>query len=316
MERKVKKVAILGQGLIGSSITRAIFHRNLPLEVVVTDASEQVCKRLLELGLGRAKVVFSNEEAVKDADLVIGCVPVASYASMVKEVAPHLKLGAILSDVGSVKEAVIEQTLPHVPGNVDFVPAHPIAGTEFSGPDAGLPKLFSDRWCIVTPAENSNEEAVTAVCSFWESIGSKVEVMSAEEHDHVLAITSHLPHLSAFSIFHTARKHEESSGTPVAQYSAGTFRDFTRVALSNPHMWRDIIMLNHKALSEAFEQFSRDMKNILAAAEEGDNRRLEELISESRKMRAENINEEDFSRKKAKVTDAFPSEIAKPYSTD
>ncbi|MEM9277548.1 MAG: prephenate dehydrogenase/arogenate dehydrogenase family protein [Pseudomonadota bacterium] len=316
MTRRIKKVAILGQGLIGSSITRAIYHRNLPLEVVITDASRKVCERLLELGLGRAKVVFSNAEAVKDADLVIVCVPVASFASIVAEIAPHLKSGAILSDVGSVKAAIVEQSLPHIPEGVDLVPAHPIAGTEFSGPDAGLPKLFAGRWCIVTPTENSDPEAVAAVEGFWESIGSKVEIMSAEEHDHTLAITSHLPHLSDFSIFHTARNHEEKTGTPVTQYSAGTFRDFTRVALSNPHMWRDIIMLNHKALSRAFEQFSLDMQNILKAAEEGDLQKLEELISESRKMRAANIDEQDFTRKKVKVTDSMPSEIVKPYSTD
>ncbi|MEM9332408.1 MAG: prephenate dehydrogenase/arogenate dehydrogenase family protein [Pseudomonadota bacterium] len=316
MTFKIKKVAILGQGLIGSSITRAIFHQNLPLDVVVTDASKKVCERLLELGLGRAKVVFSNAEAVENADLIIGCVPVASFAGVVADIAPHLKQGAILSDVGSVKEAVIEQSSAILPDGVEFIPAHPLAGTEFSGPDAGLPKLFVDRWCIVTPLETSTSAAVHAVKSFWEGLGSKVQIMSAKEHDQILAITSHLPHLSAFSIFHTARNHEQKSGTAVAQYSAGTFRDFTRVALSNPQMWRDIIMLNHQALSEAFDQFSQDMRKILNAAEDGDYERLEELISESRKMRAENINEQDFTRKKVRVTEQNPSEIAKPYSTD
>ncbi|MGI9353276.1 MAG: prephenate dehydrogenase/arogenate dehydrogenase family protein [Rhizobiaceae bacterium] len=316
MTRRIKKIAILGQGLIGSSITRAIFQRNLPLEVVVTDASKKVCERLLELGLGRAKVVFSNKEAVEGADLVIGCVPVASYSKLVEEIAPFLKSGAILSDVGSVKAAVIEASRPFVPEQVEFVPAHPIAGTEFSGPDAGKPKLFADRWCIVTPTENTDPDAVASVKAFWESIGSRVEVMSAEAHDKTLAITSHLPHLSAFSIFHTAKAHEEKTGTPAAQYSAGTFRDFTRVALSNPHMWRDIFLLNREALSEAFEQFAVDMRKILKAAEEGDLEKLEGLISDSGKMRSENINEDDFARKKVKVSDALPSEIAKPYSTD
>ena len=201
MTRRVKKVAILGQGLIGSSITRAIYQRNLPLDVVVTDASRKVCDRLLELGLGRAKVVFSNKDAVEGADLVIGCIPVASYSKLVEEIAPYLKPGAILSDVGSVKAAVIDASRQFIPDDVEFVPAHPIAGTEFSGPDAGKPKLFADRWCIVTPTENSDPDAVASVTAFWESIGSKVEVMSAEAHDKTLAITSHLPHLSAFSIF-------------------------------------------------------------------------------------------------------------------
>ncbi len=314
--RKIKKIAILGQGLIGSSITRAIFQRNLPLDVVITDASRKVCDRLLELGLGRAKVVFSNREAVEDADLVVGCVPVASFAGLVEQIAPHLKPGAILSDVGSVKSAIIEESEPYVPAGVNLVPAHPIAGTEFSGPDAGKPKLFVDRWCIVTPPENSDPEAVKAVVNFWESIGSKVEIMSAKEHDYTLAITSHLPHLSAFSIFHTANGHEGKTGTAVAQYSAGTFRDFTRVALSNPHMWRDIFLLNREALSEVFEQYVEDMRRILKSAQDGDLEQLQGLISQSRKMRSENINEDDFTGKKAKVTQNQPSEITRPYSTD
>lgn len=314
--RKIRKVAILGQGLIGSSITRAIFQRNLPLEVVITDASKKVCERLLELGLGRAKVVFSNEEAVKDADLVIGCVPVASFSGLVKDISPFLKSGAILSDVGSVKKAVIDESLPFLPQGVDFIPAHPIAGTEFSGPDAGKPKLFVDRWCIITPTEDSSDDAVDAVTNFWEGLGSKVETMSAEEHDYTLAITSHLPHLSAFSVFHTANNHEQKTGTPVAEYSAGTFRDFTRVALSNPHMWRDIILMNREALSDVFEQFVEDMQRILKAAEENDLDKLEELISQSRKMRSASINEKDFTVKKTKVTKSRPSEIMRPYSSD
>lgn len=316
MKRRIKNVAIIGQGLIGSSITRAIFHHDLPLDVVVTDASKSVCERLLELGLGRAKVVFSNREAVEDADLIIGCVPVASYSKLVEDIAPFLKPGAILSDVGSVKAAIIRESTPFLPSGVEFVPAHPLAGTEFSGPDAGKPKLFVDRWCIVTPAENSSDEAIEAVQSFWEGIGSKVEVMSADEHDYTLAITSHLPHLSAFSIFHTAKAREDLTGTAVVKYSAGTFRDFTRVALSNPQMWRDIILLNKDSLTEVFEQFVVDMRKLLKAADDGDLEKLEELISESRQMRGENINENDFTRKKVKVSKSRPSEIAKPYSTD
>ena len=316
MSRRIRKIAIIGQGLIGSSITRAIYHHNLPFEVTVTDASKKVCERLLELGLGRAKVVFSNEEAVEDADLVIGCVPVASFASLTEDIAPHLKPGSILSDVGSVKEAVIEKSRPFLPAGIHFIPAHPLAGTEFSGPDAGKPKLFQDRWCILTPAEGSDRSAVASVQKFWEDMGSKVHVMSAEEHDYTLAITSHLPHLSAFSIFHTAQAREEGTGNPVARFSAGTFRDFTRVAVSNPQMWRDIFLLNKKALKDAFDRYVIDMQAILAAAEDGDMERLEALISESRKMRTDNINEEDYTRKKKPVSKSAPSEIIRPYSTD
>lgn len=316
MKRRIKKVSIIGQGLIGSSITRAIFQKDLPLDVTITDQSKKVCERLLELGLGRARVVFSSVEAVKDADLVIACVPVASFSQLVKIIAPAMKPGSILSDVGSVKGAIMRESEPLIPHDIDFVPGHPLAGTEFSGPDAGKPKLFIDRWCILTPSESTNQDAVDEVQKFWESIGSKVAIMSADEHDRTLAITSHLPHVSAFSIFHTARSYEEKSGTPVAQYSAGTFRDFTRVALSNPQMWRDILLLNHEALSDTFEQFVADMRNILKAAEQGDAELVERLISDSRKMRSSSINEEDFTKQKVKITPTRPSDIAKPYSSD
>jgi cyclohexadieny/prephenate dehydrogenase len=316
MSDRIRKVAIIGQGLIGSSITRAIFQRDLPLDVTITDGSRKVCERLLELGLGRAKVVFTNKEAVEDADLVIGCVPVASYATLVKEIAPYLKAGAILSDVGSVKSAIIEQSLEHIPDHVHFVPAHPLAGTEFSGPDAGKPKLFVDRWCILTPSEDCDEKAVEKVARFWESIGSKVQLMSPQEHDYTTAVTSHLPHLSAFSIFHTARFLESDSKNPVIEFSAGTFRDVTRVALSNPQMWRDIFLLNHKPLGDVFRRFVQDMQAILEAAEQGDGERLEALISESRKMRTDSIHEDDFTSKKTRVSKSAPSEIIRPYSSD
>lgn len=316
MTSRIRKVAIIGQGLIGSSITRAIFQRDLPLEVTITDASSKVCDRLLELGLGRAKVVYSNREAVEDADFVIGCVPVASYASLVQDIAPYLKPGCIVSDVGSVKSGIIAQSLAFLPDGVEFVPAHPLAGTEFSGPDAGKPKLFVDRWCIITPTEKSSPQSVTKVSKFWESIGSKVQVMSAEEHDETLAITSHLPHLSAFSIFHTAHAQEEETGNPVVQFSAGTFRDFTRVAVSNPQMWRDIFLLNKGPLKKAFNRFVVDMQAILQAVDDEDHEKIEQLITASRKMRSDNINEADYTQKKKPVTRSAPSEIIRPYSSD
>ncbi|MEO0327792.1 MAG: prephenate dehydrogenase/arogenate dehydrogenase family protein [Pseudomonadota bacterium] len=316
MANRLRKIAILGQGLIGSSITRAIFQRDLPLEVTITDASPKVCERLLELGLGRAKVVFSNREAVAGADLVIGCVPVASYSDLVKDIAPDLKPGAILSDVGSVKMGVIKESLPYLPDQVEFVPAHPLAGTEFSGPDAGKPKLFVDRWCILTPLEETDPKAIELVKSFWTDIGSKVQIMSAEEHDYTLAITSHLPHLSAFSIMHTALAREAKIDNSVVQFSAGTFRDFTRVALSNPKMWRDIFLMNKEPLTKVFNQFVEDMQMILEAVEEGDGEKIEALISQSRQTRSENINEQDFANKRKRVSKSAPSEVIRPYSTD
>ena len=314
--KRIRKVAIIGQGLIGSSITRAIFQRDLPLDVTITDGSEAVCRRLLELGLGRAKVVFNAQQAVKDTDLVIGCIPVASYANLVEAIAPHLKSGAILSDVGSVKGAIIEQAIPHIPEHVHFVPAHPLAGTEFSGPDAGKPNLFKNRWCILTPVEDCPQAETLKVQKFWESLGSKVQIMTAEEHDYTLAVTSHLPHLSAFSIFHTAQGLEAETGNPVVEFSAGTFRDFTRVARSNPDMWRDIFMLNKTALTDVFRRFVTDMEVLLEAVEAGDENKIKAFISESRRLRTDKINEADYIQAKLPITKTATSDIIKPYSSE
>lgn len=316
MKKLFGKIAILGQGLIGSSITRAIYSRNVPSQVVVTDASPQVRQRLLELGLGHAKVVHTNAEAVEDADLVIGCVPVAAYGALVEEIVPHMKSGAILSDVGSVKAGVVEQSIAYIPDEIDFVPAHPLAGTEFSGPDAGKSKLFIDKWCILTPVETASVEAVEKMKLFWEALGSKVEIMTPEKHDHALAITSHLPHLSAFSIFHTALHREELDSSPVMQFSAGAFRDFTRIAASNPNMWRDIFLMNKGPILEALDQYISDMKKISDAIQNDDGEALEIFISTSKVTRASNIVDEDKAKIKKMMNRNARNEIIKPYSSD
>ena len=312
----IGKLAIIGQGLIGSSITRGVFERDLVREVTVTDASSRVRKRLLELGLGHAKVVDSNIEAARDADLVIGCVPVAAYGELTREIGPHLKTGAIISDVGSVKESVVADTLNHLPDNVHFIPAHPLAGTEFSGPDAGMPKLFVNRWCILTPPEGADEKAVNTMRLFWEGLGSQVEIMTPKRHDYALAITSHLPHLVAFSIFHTALAQERETGSPVIQFSAGAFKDFTRIASSNPVMWRDIFLKNKKPILHMFRRLIADMEACAMAIENDDAQGLEALISQSRSTRRKVIEKEHISLRPDEDQDKLEDTLFRPYSSE
>ncbi|WP_075997597.1 prephenate dehydrogenase/arogenate dehydrogenase family protein [Salaquimonas pukyongi] len=316
MRPVIGRLAIIGQGLIGSSITRAVYERKLARETVVTDASPKVRKRLLELGLGEARIVKTAAEAASGADMIIGCVPVRSFSQVVGEMAPVLKPGAILSDVGSVKQGVVAECLPIIPPGVHFVPAHPLAGTEFSGPDAGLPRLFVNRWCILTPPEGSEETAIDSTRRFWEAMGSRVEVMSPARHDMALAITSHVPHLAAFSIFHTALAQEDKDHSPVIQFSAGAFKDFTRIASSNPVMWRDIFLMNREPVLEALRSFITDMEACARAIEEGDGDTLEKLFSVSRSTRRKVIEKEHISQQPDEPDDALKDTLFRPYSQD
>ncbi len=295
MEPIVNRLAIVGQGLIGSSITRAVMKRGVAREVVVTDASAKVRKRVAELGFGVAKVVHSNVEAVEGADLVIACIPVGQYGAFAKETKKHLKRDAIISDVGSVKGAVLKAMRPHLPKHVHLVPAHPLAGTEQSGPDSGVASLFENRWCILTPPKKTNPAAVDKLKAFWEAIGSEVQIMSVRDHDHVLAITSHLPHLIAFAIFHTGLKEEEALPAGVMKYSAGGFRDFTRIASSNPTMWRDIFLNNKDAVLDVLKQFKSDLNKLAKAIERGDAEKLFDQLSISRLTRRKVIEKEHIS---------------------
>ena len=314
MRPVIGKLAIIGQGLIGSSITRAVYERKLARETVITDADPKVRKRLLELGLGEARVVDTAAEAAEGADMVIGCVPVRAYGEVVSEIAAALKPGAILSDVGSVKQGIVEECLPLIPDGVHFVPAHPLAGTEFSGPDAGLPRLFADRWCILTPPEGAEESAIATTGKFWEGMGSKVEVMSPARHDTALAITSHVPHLAAFSIFHTALAQEEADHSPVIQFSAGAFKDFTRIASSNPVMWRDIFLMNREPVLKALRNFVADMEACARAIEAGDGDTLEKLFSVSRSTRRKVIEKEHISQQPKKPKGELKYTLFRPYS--
>ena len=242
--------------------------------------------------LERAKKVgFANSmhgdlaEAVRDADLVVLATPVGAFGVLAKEMAPHLKTGAIISDVGSVKTAVVRDVGPHVPEGVHFVPAHPIAGTEQSGPESGFAELFDGRWCILTPPPGTDPAAVETMKVFWHRLGSEVEVMDPRHHDLVLAITSHVPHLIAYNIVGTADDLEQVTQGEVIKYSAGGFRDFTRIAASDPTMWRDVFLNNREAVLEVLGRFSEDLSALQRAIRWGDGDALFNLFTRTRAIR-------------------------------
>jgi cyclohexadieny/prephenate dehydrogenase len=294
-------VAIVGLGLIGSSVARGVKARGLAPRVVGYDSSTKVHTRAKELAFCD-RVANTPAEAVKDAELVMIAVPVGATADAVKSVAPHLRQGAILTEVGSVKAAVIRQVLAVLPAHAIFVPGHPIAGTEHSGPDAGFAELFEGRWCILTPCERSSEEAVEKVAKFWKGLGSAVETMTPEHHDIVLAITSHIPHLIAFNIVGTAADVEEVTSSEVIKFSAGGFRDFTRIAASDPVMWRDVFLNNKEAVLEMLSRFSEDLAALQRMIRWDDGTALLELFTRTRAIRrgiieaGQDTAEADFGR--------------------
>jgi cyclohexadieny/prephenate dehydrogenase len=252
--------------------------------IVATARSPQTRQRVRELGIAD-EVVETNAAAAKDADLVIVCIPVGQSGPVAKEIAGSLKPGAVVSDVGSVKSAVVRDMAPHLPDNVHFVPAHPVAGTEFSGPDAGFAELFVNRWCILTPPEGSDVEAVKRLTQFWEALGANVETMPADHHDLVLGITSHLPHLIAYTIVGTADELSEVTRSEVLKFSAGGFRDFTRIASSDPTMWRDIFIANKDAVLEMLGRFNEDLAALTRAMRSGDGEALFEHFKRTRAIR-------------------------------
>ena len=278
------RICIIGFGLIGSSLARGIIKHNLAGEIICVDQSPLICERVLELGLAH-KATTRAADGVKDADLVILCVPVGAYAAVMKEAGPHLKDGAIVTDVGSVKQAVINAVLPHLPANVSFVPAHTIAGTEHSGPDSGFAELFEGRWSIITPLPDTDVKAMEKVVALWEACGAKVEIMEAKRHDLVLGITSHLPHLIAYTIVGTASDLETHMKDDVIKFSAGGFRDFTRIAASDPVMWRDVFVNNQTAVLEILQRFNEDLTNLQRAIRNGDGQTLQDLFTRTREIR-------------------------------
>jgi cyclohexadieny/prephenate dehydrogenase len=298
-----ERLAIVGFGLIGSSIARAVKRLNLARAIVAIDREEPVLERVRALGLADEGIT-DIVAGVRGADLVILCVPVGAYAAVTRAMAAALSAGAIVSDVGSVKGAVIAEVQPHLPKSVHFIPAHPVAGTEHSGPDAGFATLFHNRWCILTPPDGADEGAVEKVRAFWAAMGANVEVMSAQHHDLVLAITSHVPHLIAYNIVGTAADLEEVTQGEVIKFSAGGFRDFTRIAASDPTMWRDVFLNNKEAVLEMLGRFNEDLASLQRAIRWGDGEALFNLFTRTRAIRRGIISvgqetpEPDFGRRR------------------
>jgi cyclohexadieny/prephenate dehydrogenase len=298
-------------GLIGSSLARVARERGLAGRISAIDASEKVVARVRELGIADLATTDAAE-GVRDADLAILCVPVGVTAEVMAKVGPALKPGAMLSDVGSVKGAVVRTAAPHLPPGVAFVPAHPVAGTEHSGPDAGFATLFDNRWCILTPPEGTDPRAIALLRAFWEGAGSKVEEMTPEHHDLVLAVTSHVPHLIAYNIVGTADDLEAVTKSEVIKFSAGGFRDFTRIAASDPTMWRDVFMNNREAVLEVLGRFQEDLFSLQRAIRWGEGDKLHQLFSRTRDIRrgiiqiGQETAEPDFGRNRPEKTPEKP----------
>ncbi len=278
------RVALIGIGLVGSSLARVAKRKNLARTIVASDASAEVRAKVAELGLAD-EIAGSAARAVEGADLVILCVPVGAVDAVAQEIAPHLAPGAIVSDVGSVKGAVLATLTKHLPKTVAIVPAHPVAGTEESGPAAGFATLFVNRWCILTPPEGADEKPVKRLAEFWTAAGANVEIMTAQHHDLVLSITSHLPHLIAYNIVGTAADLEAVTQSEVIKFSAGGFRDFTRIAASDPTMWRDVFLNNKEAVLETLGGFTEDMTALQRMIRNGDGEGLFKLFTRTRAIR-------------------------------
>ncbi len=279
-----ERVALIGVGLIGASLALAMRRDGLAGRIdgcVRSQASRAYC---LENGIVDA-MHDTPGAAAADADLVVLCTPIGAYAALAEALAPHLKPGAILTDVGSVKQAVIRDVGPLVPEGVHFIPGHPVAGTERSGPQAGFPELFEGRWCILTPPPGTDADAVERLAEMWRRCGSMVEIMEPRHHDEVVAVTSHLPHLIAYTIVGTASDIEQGTLSEVAKFSAGGFRDFTRIAGSNPIMWRDIFLNNRDAVLEMLQRFTEDLTALQRAIRWGEGETLEALFRRTRDVR-------------------------------
>ena len=297
-----KKVCIIGCGLIGSSLARAIKKNGLSSQIVSSNRSDSVNKKVIEL-----KIVDDSSPDTKKmadgSDLIIIATPLSSYESVILKIKDSLKKGTILTDVGSVKENVISLVEKAVPENVSWISSHPIAGTEESGPDAGFSELFQNRWCILTPSKKAKEKDVKLLETFWKKIGSKVDIMDAKQHDYILSITSHIPHLIAYNIVHTSINIQDEKESSIVKYSAGGLRDFTRIAASNPIMWRDVFIQNKKNTSEMIDKFIENLEGLKKAIENEDGKKLEEIFTKTQKIRKEiieagqDVRKPDFGRK-------------------
>jgi cyclohexadieny/prephenate dehydrogenase len=308
-------VALIGIGLIGSSISHGIRRGGLARRIVGHAQSEATRQTALELGLVDA-AFDTAAEAAAEADLVVLCVPVGACGLIAASITGQLRAGAILTDVGSVKGAIVRDVAPHVPPGVHFIPGHPIAGTEHSGPRSGFAELFDGRWCVLTPPDGTDGKAVDRLKAFWQGLGSHVEVMTPEHHDMVLAITSHVPHLIAFNIVNTAAHLERVTASEVIKFSAGGFRDFTRIAASDPTMWRDVFLNNKAAVIEMLGRFTEDLTALQRAIRFDDGETLFRLFGEARQVRrgviqaGQDTEVADFGRLHGSAQAPAPSPVA------
>ncbi|MDP2779208.1 prephenate/arogenate dehydrogenase family protein [Devosia sp.] len=284
MSAQFRKLALIGIGLIGSSIALAARRQGLVEVIAIATRQQGTLDEARELGLGDI-YTLDAAEAVRGADLVILCTPVGAYESVIKAIAPALQPGAIVSDVGSVKGHVVKALAPHIPAGVSLIPGHPIAGTEHSGPSAGFAELFAGRWCVLTPGPEVDPALTAKLSAFWRAMGSQVEIMEADHHDMVLAITSHIPHLVAYNIVGTVADLEAATQSEVIKFSASGFRDFTRIAASDPVMWRDVFLTNREAVLEMLGRFSEDLSVLQRAVRTGDGPALEAMFTRTREIR-------------------------------
>lgn len=279
-----EKIAFIGIGLIGSSLARVIRRDNLVEHISVAARTQKSLDTATALGFADS-TSLDVAEVVRDADVVMLCSHLGTYAEIAERMAPALKPGAIVSDVGSVKAAVIEILRPQLPDGVHLVPGHPVSGTEYSGPEAGFAELFDGRWCILTPPPGTDDQAVETVARLWRAAGSMIELMEPEHHDRVMAMTSHLPHAIAYTIVGTATDLEHHLKDEVIKFSAGGFRDFTRIAASDPVFWRDVFLYNREAVLEILQRFNEDLTALQRAIRWGEADTLEEMFERTREVR-------------------------------
>ena len=299
---KFKKICIIGCGLIGSSLARAIKKNNLSDKVVSSNRSEKINKKVVEL-----KIVDDSGADTKKmsegSDLIIIATPLSSYEDVILKIKKSLKSGTILTDVGSAKEKITSLIEKYIPEDISWIPSHPIAGTEQSGPEAGFSELFKNRWCILTPSQKAKEQDINLLKTFWEKLGSKVDIMEAKQHDYILSITSHIPHLIAYNIVNTSLNIQDEKESTIVKYSAGGLRDFTRIAASNPIMWRDVFIQNKKNTSKIIDKFIKNLEDLKKAIENEDGKKLEQIFTKTKKIRkdiieaGQDVEKPDFGRK-------------------
>ena len=297
-----KKVCIIGCGLIGSSLARAIKEKKLAEKIVSSNRSELINKKVVELNIVDNSS-SDTKKMVEGSDLVVIATPLSSYEDIIEKIKDNLKSNSILTDVGSVKENTTNLVEKNLPKNVSWIPSHPIAGTEESGPEAGFSTLFQNRWCILTPSKIAKEKEINLLETLWKNLGCKVDIMDTKDHDYILSITSHIPHLIAYNIVNTSIDIQDEKEKSIVKYSAGGLRDFTRIAASNPVMWRDIFIQNKKNTSKMIDKFIKNLEDLKSAIENEDGKKIEKIFIKTKKIRKEiieagqDVKKPDFGRK-------------------